>query len=115
MSLDIASLIIHDERLPRAARQALEDARRSSAESRIPLLLSAARILRDEVGIDCADARELVALGEYQRLEPEHAERDDERRDRDDDARTDEIRCTDLDAEPTRHLEPQETRERSDR
>jgi hypothetical protein len=62
MSFTMASLLIHNECLPAAARDALKAAHHGSLERRVPLLESAARILHDEVGVDCSDARELVDL-----------------------------------------------------
>ena len=62
MSLSMGSLLVHSERLPVAVRDALRAAQASPAESRHDMLESAARILRDEVGVPCSDARELVDL-----------------------------------------------------
>ena len=62
MSFTMASLLIPNEQLPAAARDALKAAYHGSPELRLPLLESAARILHREVGVDCSDARELVDL-----------------------------------------------------
>jgi hypothetical protein len=62
MSLTISSLLAHDERVPPAARDALKAAPSASPERRAELLESAARILHQEAGVDCSDARELVDL-----------------------------------------------------
>jgi hypothetical protein len=48
--------------VPPAARSALAAASRAAPEDREKLLVSAARILHREVGVECADARELVDL-----------------------------------------------------
>lgn len=58
----MANLLIHNEELPASARRALDAAQKSPPESRPDLLASAARILHREVGVDCADALELVGL-----------------------------------------------------
>jgi hypothetical protein len=62
----MSSLLLHSEQVPIAARIALRAAHESppesSPETRLRLLESAARILRDETGVDCPDARELVDL-----------------------------------------------------
>jgi hypothetical protein len=62
MGLKMASLLIHSEELPAAARDALEAARDGSAEERPRWLESAAQILHDEMGLACSDALELVDL-----------------------------------------------------
>jgi hypothetical protein len=62
MSFTMASLLIHDERVPAAARDALSAANQVSREQRTELLESAAQILAREVGVECSDARELVDL-----------------------------------------------------
>jgi hypothetical protein len=60
--LAMASLLIHDDRVPSSARDILKAASSASPEYRGALLRSAARILHDEVDLDCIDARELVGL-----------------------------------------------------
>jgi hypothetical protein len=62
MSFKMSLLLIHDEHLPAAARDALEAAHRGAPELRLTLLESAAQILHDEAGVECSDARELVDL-----------------------------------------------------
>jgi hypothetical protein len=58
----MASLLVHSEQVPAAARDALKAAHLGPPESRHRLLESAARILHDETGVECPDARELVDL-----------------------------------------------------
>jgi hypothetical protein len=60
--MSMASLLIHDDRIPRSARDALRAASAAPAGQRDELLASAARILHDSVQLDCADACELVGL-----------------------------------------------------
>ncbi len=62
MSLMMASLLVHSEEVPAAAREALRAALEGTAERRTELLESAARILHREIGVPCHDARELVDL-----------------------------------------------------
>jgi hypothetical protein len=62
MSLSMASLLVHSQVLPPAARDALSAAHHGPPEGRLAQLESAARILHDEVGLGCEDARELVDL-----------------------------------------------------
>ena len=64
MSFTMASLLIHSEEVPAAARDALVAAHQVSSEQRTQLLESAARILHREVGVECSDARELVDLND---------------------------------------------------
>jgi len=64
MSFTMASLLIHDDQVPAAARDALAAAHQVSPEQRTQLLESAARILHREVGVECSDARELVDLND---------------------------------------------------
>jgi hypothetical protein len=64
MSFTMAPLLIHSSAVPDGARSALRAALETSEESRDEHLVSAARILYAEAGIDCADARELVGLGD---------------------------------------------------
>ena len=60
--MSMASLLIHSEGVPTAAREALSAAHREPPDRKQALLESAARILYREVGVACADARELVGL-----------------------------------------------------
>lgn len=62
MSFSMASLLIHSQDVPAAARRSLVAASVTAPEERDQHLASAARILYAEVGLDCADARELVGL-----------------------------------------------------
>jgi len=63
MGINVASLLLHNEAIPAAARAALDAAREAPPDSRVQLLESAARILHEDVGLPCADAREVVDLG----------------------------------------------------
>jgi hypothetical protein len=65
MSFTMASLLVHSEHVPAAARDALRAAHDGPADRRLELLESAARILHTEAGVDCPDACELVDLYEY--------------------------------------------------
>jgi hypothetical protein len=58
----MSSLLLHSERVPAAAREALRAAQSGTPELRRPLLEAAARILHRESDLGCADARELVDL-----------------------------------------------------
>jgi hypothetical protein len=62
MSISFAALLVHSDEVPDGARRVLRDALAAPAEARQPLLEAAAQILYREVGLDCADARELVGL-----------------------------------------------------
>ena len=62
MSFEMASLLVHSRHIPAAARDALRAARDSAPPYKAELLESAARILHDEGGVECPDARELVDL-----------------------------------------------------
>ena len=62
--LQISSLLLHTEDVPESVRAALANAREAPAEQRLDSLFEAAVILHREVGLDCADARELVGLHE---------------------------------------------------
>jgi hypothetical protein len=59
--LRIAELLIHSDDVPPAARLALESAKASPTD-RFDNLVAAARILHQDIGLDCEDARELVGL-----------------------------------------------------
>jgi hypothetical protein len=62
MAFTMASILLHDERVPRAARDALRAATEGPSPRRRELLASAARILYREAGVPCEDACELVGL-----------------------------------------------------
>jgi hypothetical protein len=62
MSFSMASLLVHSPSVPAEARQALAASRHESPTRRKALLESAARILYRELGVECADACELVDL-----------------------------------------------------
>jgi hypothetical protein len=62
MKYTIASLLIHSDSVPPAAREALRAAHEGPPEHRLALLESAARILQAESGVERPDARELVDL-----------------------------------------------------
>lgn len=64
MSLSLAPLLLASDDVPLAARRALWEAQRSPREERTPLLMTAARSLYREVGLNCDEARELVGLSE---------------------------------------------------
>jgi hypothetical protein len=60
--LRIAELLIHNDDVPAAARQALASASTGPETARFDNLVEAARILHRDIGLDCEDARELVGL-----------------------------------------------------
>lgn len=62
MSFSMANIVAHSEQVPSAARAALKAAAGLPPARRTQLLESAARILHQEAGIGCGDARELVDL-----------------------------------------------------
>ena len=62
MKFSVAPLLLHSEQVPASARMALRTAHELPLEERQPLLESAARILYQELDLDCSDARELVGL-----------------------------------------------------
>ena len=62
--LRIAQLLLHSDDVPPAARAALSTALEGPQTERCDNLVQAARILHRDVGLDCADARELVGLDE---------------------------------------------------
>lgn len=64
MSLSLASLLIVEDDVPARVRAALHAANLAPAAERRSHLEVAARALYDEVQLDCADARELVGLGD---------------------------------------------------
>jgi hypothetical protein len=62
MAFSVVPLLLHSSSLPEGARLALVDALAQPESDRAPLLANAARILYQEVSLDCADALELVGL-----------------------------------------------------
>jgi hypothetical protein len=62
MSFSITPLLLHGEQVPPGARHALRAAYDAPPDKRKPHLESAARILHQELDLDCIDARELVGL-----------------------------------------------------
>ena len=58
----MASILIHSVHVPAEARAALRAARDARPEHRDDLLVAAARIIRAETELPCADVRELVDL-----------------------------------------------------
>ena len=62
MAFSLAPLLVHSDAVPPLARQALLAAGSAPPESRDELLEQAARVLYDEAGLECRDARELVGL-----------------------------------------------------
>jgi hypothetical protein len=62
MSLSMTSILMHSEQVPAEARDAIRAAHEAAPEQRGAQLVSAARILHQEMGLDCRDARELVGL-----------------------------------------------------
>lgn len=62
MSFSMASLLVHNEDVPREAREALKAASTASPEHREALLHSAARLLHRGTGLECVDVRELIGL-----------------------------------------------------
>ena len=61
MGLSIAPLLIHDERVPEEARDALRAATTGPVERRSAALESAARVLYRETDLDCAEVRDLIS------------------------------------------------------
>ncbi len=62
MSFSVAPLLIHSAAVPEEARSEIRAAFEAESDERHERLASAARILYEEAGLDCADARELVGL-----------------------------------------------------
>lgn len=62
MKFSMAPLLMHDPDIPSRVREALRAAHVADPEDRIARLERAARLLREEVDLECADARELVGL-----------------------------------------------------
>jgi hypothetical protein len=62
MSFSMTRLLIHNDELPRAARDALFAATYGPSDSRDLELASAAWVLHSELGLGCDDARELLGL-----------------------------------------------------
>jgi hypothetical protein len=63
-SFTMVPLLMHSPAVPQVARDALRAAFAAPPETRDSELLVAARVLRDETSLDCADARVLVGLSE---------------------------------------------------
>ncbi|HEY5928190.1 MAG TPA: hypothetical protein VIV11_41165 [Kofleriaceae bacterium] len=68
--LNMAELLIHSDDVPQAARVALASAVSGPDSHRTNKLVEAARILHFDGGLDCADACELVGLGDDCGCEP---------------------------------------------
>lgn len=64
MSVSMVPILLQSDDVPAIARRALREARAARPEDRALHLETAARALHREVGLDCADARELVGLAE---------------------------------------------------
>jgi hypothetical protein len=62
MSFAMASLLAHSDQVPPSARVVIKAAHEGPPALRAGLLESAAMILYQEAGIECADARELLDL-----------------------------------------------------
>ena len=62
MGLSIAPLLIHDDRVPAEAREALRVASSGPVERRAAALQSAARVLVRETDLDCGEVRDLIGL-----------------------------------------------------
>jgi len=63
IGFSMAALLMHDVDVPAGAREALRAAHKAAApEDRIDHLVTAARLLLEQLPLDCADARELVGL-----------------------------------------------------
>jgi hypothetical protein len=62
MSYTLVPLLMHSEQVPPSARDALKAAYAVGPDERAEMLHSAARILRDETGLECRDVLELVGL-----------------------------------------------------
>jgi len=62
MSFSMAPLLLHSPDIPARVRDALRAASASTPERRGPHLVTAARLIYEELAVECADARELVGL-----------------------------------------------------
>jgi hypothetical protein len=62
MTFSVAPLLLHSDSVPLGARRALWAATEAPPDERVQHLVAAARVLHRELGLDCADARELVGL-----------------------------------------------------
>jgi hypothetical protein len=62
MGISMLPILIHSDAVPLEARDALKSASYGSPSHRNAQLESAARILHQQTGLDCPDARELVGL-----------------------------------------------------
>lgn len=64
MSFSLAPLLIHSQDLPASAREELRAAFSAPSDARGEHLAAAARILNQQLALDCSDARELVGLSD---------------------------------------------------
>ena len=62
MSFSLAPLLVHNPDLPSSVRDELRAALTTEPSQRDVHLIAAARILNQELALDCSDARELVGL-----------------------------------------------------
>ena len=62
MSFSMAPLLMHDTDLPAAIREQLRAAYLGEPERRDDHLVTAARLMHQELALECSDARELVGL-----------------------------------------------------
>lgn len=63
MSFSMAPLLMYSPDVPANVRDELRAAYAADPGQRTELLISAARMLHQELGLDCSDVRELVGLG----------------------------------------------------
>jgi hypothetical protein len=64
MNFSVARLLLDSDSVPLDARTALRMAYAAAPHERVRHLMTAARVLHREVGLDCSDARELVGLSD---------------------------------------------------
>ena len=64
MGFSLASLLVHHDAVPPAARAALRAVTEAPDEHRTQALERAASVLYRETELDCEDVRELVGLGD---------------------------------------------------
>jgi hypothetical protein len=62
MKFSMAPLLMHDPDVPRLVREALRAAHVADPSDRIARLERVAKMLREAVDLECAEARELVGL-----------------------------------------------------
>lgn len=62
MNLSMIPLLMHSPDLPAEVRHALSAAQAADPEQRDDHLVVAARLMHDQLAVDCNDARELVGL-----------------------------------------------------